>query len=279
VFNHNLVGNHTSVGRTTSGIDLQINAEVAACDYKIAIGSVVPHAFAGFGGGAKMILPGVASFETIGALHRMKLGGADAKTLDFGGMGCIEGNPIRKTIEEAAAMVGLDFLVAAIVNEWGETVSVHAGGARTAFEAAVEEARRPYLTPQPMGCDIVVTNTFAKANEAEGGTITGFPSIEAAGGDLVLISNAPEGHVSHYLLGTWGTVSPGEFRLVVQLPERVERLILFGEYRDLTAAAYFAPREKVVVVDRWADVLRLVEQRHGPEARVAVYSSAEVQYC
>jgi lactate racemase len=280
VFNHNLVGNCTFVGTTTSGVDLHINSEVIGCDYKIAVGSVVPHAFTGFGGGAKMILPGVASFETIRAMHQMKTDQSGARTVAFGdGIGCIEGNPIRETIEEAAVMVGLDFSILAIVDEWGETVSLHTGAPRAAFGRAVEEGRRHYLTPRPSDCDIVVANTFAKANEGEGGTITGFPSVRSTGGDMVLVSNAPEGHVTHYLFGTWGKVNPGEFRLVVQLPPQVERLIVFSEHRDLTAAAFFAPREKVRVIDSWAEVLRLLQERHGREAKVAVYSSAEIQYC
>ena len=279
VFNHNLVGNCTHMGRTSTGVDLWINGEVVSCDYKICIGSVVPHAFAGFGGGAKMILPGVASFETIRSMHRLKLGDSEERTLAFGGMGCIEGNRIRQTIEEAAVVVGLDFMIGALVNEWGETVSLHAGAPRVTLEKAVREGRWHYLTPQAKDCSIVITNTFAKANEGEGGTITGFPSLQASGGDLVLISNAPEGHVSHYLLGTWGTVSPGDFRLVVQLPPQVERLIIFSRYKDLTAAAVFIPAEKVLMLDSWDEVVRVLRDRHGDRAKVAVYSSAEIQYC
>jgi nickel-dependent lactate racemase len=279
VFNHNLVGNCTLVGITSLGIELCINSEVMGCDYKIAIGSVVPHAFAGFGGGAKIILPGVASFETIRAMHRMKPVDAGAKTMDFGGMGCIEGNLIRHSIEEAAAMVGLDFKIDAIVNTAGETVSVYTGAPAAAFEAALAEAKWHYLTARAENCDIVVTNTFAKANEGEGGTITGFASINKTGGDLVLISNAPEGHVTHYLFGNWGTLSPDTFRLVVQIPSNVKRLIIFSEYMDRTAAGYFAPSERVLLLHNWNDVLQILEERHSHGAKVAVYSSAEIQYC
>ena len=284
VFNHNIVGNCTLVGTTSLGTELYINSEVVGCDYKIAIGSVVPHAFAGFGGGAKIILPGVASFETIRAMHRMKAtvagpvaGGGE--TMDFGGMGCIEGNRIRQNIEEAAVMVGLDFKIDAIVNTWGETVSVYAGAPQAAFEAALEEARWHYLTAPMTDCDIVVTNTFAKANEGEGGAITGFSSIKKTGGDLVLISNAPEGHVTHYLFGNWGSLGSDGLRLVVQLPPQVERLIIFNEYMDHTAAGYFAPSERVLLLDKWDDVLRVLQERRGDGAKVAIYSSAEIQYC
>ena len=96
---------------------------------------------------------------------------------------------------------------------------------------------------------MVVTNTFAKVNEGEGGAGTGFASVKGTGGDVVLITNAPDGHVSHYLLGTWGSITNNDFRLVIQLPPHVERLIIFNEYKDLTALGYFAPSDKVVMLD------------------------------
>ncbi|HLA80603.1 MAG TPA: lactate racemase domain-containing protein, partial [Thermoleophilia bacterium] len=203
VFNHNIIGNCSLMGTTSFGTELYINTEVVKCDYKIGIGSIVPHGLAGFGGGAKIILPGVASFETISALHRVESPDSGSGTVSLGGMGCLEGNRLRQNIEEAAAMVGLDFKIDAIVNGWGETVSVYAGAPAAAFHKALAEARWHYATPSTLDCDVVVTNTFAKANEGEGGVITGLPSVKQAGGDLVLIANAPGGHVAHYLLGNW----------------------------------------------------------------------------
>jgi lactate racemase len=278
VFNHNILGNLTYVGTTSLGTELHINAEVVKCDYKIGLGSIVPHGLLGFGGGAKIILPGVSSFETVSAMHRMKPAGADG-TVDLGGMGCVEGNLLRQNVEEAAEMVGLDFKVDALLNGWGETVSVFAGAPRAAFEAALIEAKAHYLTPRVEDCDVVIANTFAKVNEGEGGAGTGFASIRPEGGDLVLVANAPDGHVSHYLFGTWGSIANNEFRLVIQLPPHVERLIIYSEYKDLTALGYFSPGEKVVMLDDWGDVLSLLQDRHGPHAKAAVYSSAEIQYC
>jgi lactate racemase len=278
VFNHNVVGNCTYVGTTSFGTALHINAEVAACDYKIGLGSIVPHGLLGFGGGAKLILPGVASFETVSAMHRMKVAGPDG-TVDLGGMGCVEDNLLRQNVEEAAEIAGLDFKIDALLNGWGETAALYAGAPRAAFEAALPEAKSHYLTPRASGCDIVVTNTFAKVNEGEGGAGIGFSSLKTSGGDLVLIANAPGGHVSHYLFGTWGSVANNDFRLVIQLPPQVERLIIFNEYPDLTALGYFSPADKVVALDSWDEVLRTLQERRGSAARVAVYSSAEIQYC
>jgi nickel-dependent lactate racemase len=279
VFNHNIFGNCTYVGTTTFGTKLYINSEVMKCDFKIAIGSIVPHGFAGFGGGAKIILPGISSLETAGAMHRMRQTSQSGKSVDFTGMGCIQDNPLRQNIEEAATMVSLDIKIDAILNMWGETVSIYAGSPGIAFDKGVKEAQWHYLTPQARDCDIVITNTFAKASEGEGGVITGFPSVKKQGGDMVLICNAPEGHVAHYLLGNWGNISASEFCLQVKLPDRVNRLIVFNEYPDLTITGSFIPQEKVKVADNWDKVIGILKENHGDQTRVAVYSSAEIQYC
>ena len=60
VYNHNPFDNCVYAGTTTGGTKVNINAEVMQCDLKIGIGSIVPHEMAGFGGGSKIVLPGVA---------------------------------------------------------------------------------------------------------------------------------------------------------------------------------------------------------------------------
>jgi len=65
VYNHNAFSNCSYVGTTNHNIKVYINDEVMKCDLKIGISSVVPHPQAGFGGGPKIILPGVSSVETI----------------------------------------------------------------------------------------------------------------------------------------------------------------------------------------------------------------------
>jgi nickel-dependent lactate racemase len=75
VYNHNAFGNCTYVGTTaTYKTKVYINEEYMKCDLKIVIGSCVPHGVAGFGGGAKMIMPGLASFDTVN--HHHGTGGA-----------------------------------------------------------------------------------------------------------------------------------------------------------------------------------------------------------
>lgn len=202
VYNHSPFGNCTYVGTTSRGTRVFINAEIVKCDLKIAIGSITPHVVTGFGGGGKIILPGVSSLESIEAVHRLGIkAGREHPDKPVVGMGIFDDNPMRLDIEEAATLAGLDVKIDCIVNTWGETAAIFAGALIPAYAAAVQEAKAHYLTPRAEDKDIVIANTFAKANEAATGLMTAFPAVSSRGGDVVLICNAPEGQVTHYLLG------------------------------------------------------------------------------
>jgi nickel-dependent lactate racemase len=69
VYNHNPYENTVRIGRTPTGVELWFNKEFLACDLKIGIGCITPHVHAGYGGGAKLIFPGVAGIESINQFH------------------------------------------------------------------------------------------------------------------------------------------------------------------------------------------------------------------
>jgi nickel-dependent lactate racemase len=280
VYNHDPFDNCVDVGTTSYGTRVFINAEVMKCDLKIGIGSIVPHIMAGFGGGAKILMPGVASIETVDALHRLEArAGQEHPDQPVTGMGVYEGNPLRLNMEEAAIMAGLDMKIDCLVNTWGETVAVFAGSPREAYAAGVARAQSHYLTPGAADKDIVIANTFAKVNESEGGLITTIPAVSHQGGDIVLIGHAPEGHAVHYLMGPFGRFIGGQQRLQIKLPPQVNHLIIFNEYPDLASAGYFAEADRVTFLDKWDDVLGMLRELHGAEARVVVYPNAEIQCC
>jgi len=279
VYNHSPFDNCVYAGATTGGTKIYINAEVMRCDLKIGIGSIVPHIMAGFGGGSKIVLPGVAAYETILAFHSPRAASRKRGLNDtVSGMGTFEDNPRRRDIDEAAGIVGLDMKIDAIVNMWGETAAIFAGAPRLAYAAALEEAMAHYLTPLARDKDIVIANTFAKANEAISGLLIAFPSVSRKGGDVVLIANAPEGQVTHYLMGPFGNTIGGKLRLQMKPPANVNRLIIYSEYPELSSKNYLEDTDKVVLIHDWADVLKLLKKNHRSGARVAVYPDADIQY-
>ena len=280
VYNHNPFDNCVYVGTTSYGTKVFINAEVMRCDLKIGIGSIVPHIMAGFSGGAKILMPGVASIETIEAFHRLE---AKAKQehpdKPVTGMGIFKDNPLRLNMEETATLAGLDVKIDCIVNMWRETVAIFTGSPKQAYAAGVEEAKGHYLTPRVEDKDIVIANTFAKVNESESGLIIALPAVSHKGGDIVLICNAPEGHATHYLMGPFGKTISGKLRLQIRLPSHVNHLIIFNEYPDIASMGYFEEPDKILLMNKWDDVLKLLQELHGASAKVAVYPNAEIQYC
>ena len=281
VYNHNPFANCTYVGTTSYQTPIYVNAEVMRCDLKIGIGAVVPHPSTGFGGGGKIILPGISAMETIVHFHNIeneyKQKYPERQDIGFG---LFDHNPLRLNIAEAAALAGLDIKIDSILNVRGETTAVFAGALKPALEAAVAEAKPHYLTPKTSGEEILIANTFAKANEALMiGLGVPFAATDGKEMDIVLIANAPDGQVTHYLMGNFGKSFASEQKLVMKVPPNINHLIVYSEYPDLAGLGYVEKSDKVLYVNRWDDVLRILRQYHPSNAKVAVYPNAEIQYC
>ncbi len=238
----------------------------------------MPHAFAGFSGGAKIILPGICSFETTQAFHKLGIQFKMDQKNKAAGLGVIEDNQLRFNMEEAAEMVGLDIKIDTLMNSYGETVAVYAGSLKEAYLPGVKEAQTHYDTPLAIDKDIVIANSFAKVAECESGLEIAFPSVKKSGGDIVLIGNAPEGHVAHYLGGPWGKKKHSNFQMQCGLASNVKRLIIYNEYPDLTIYGYFANPEKVAIITKWDEVLALLGASHKGNVKVGVYPNSDIQY-
>ena len=279
VYNHNAFGNCTCAGTTkTFETKVYINEEVMKCDLKIAIGLVVPHHIAGFSGGGKIILPGIASSETIQHNHMMGHKSREKqKEKPEIGMGLYDNNPLRRDIDEAARIVGVDFLINCLVNGQGETVALYTGDIIAAHSSAVQEARTHYLTPETSEKDIVIANVSSPNNVTSVGLIISFPAL-SRGGDVVLIANYPEGRVPHYLGGRWGKDSWAVQHRRVMIPEKVNRLIVYNEYPH-PGSNWFDDDARIMYCTRWDEVLQLLREKQGSNARVAVFPNADIQYC
>ena len=179
VYNHNAFGSCVDIGTTSYGTRLLVNAEVMQCDFKIAIGSIVPHAFAGFGGGAKIILPGISHHDTVVDFH--KLGSRYKKDHPDKpiGIGVIENNTLRMNMAEAAEKVGLDIKIDTVMNSYGETTAIFVGDLKDEYPRALQDACNHYDTPVSEDNDIVIANSFAKVAECESGLEIAFPAVKS----------------------------------------------------------------------------------------------------
>ncbi|MFC1950978.1 lactate racemase domain-containing protein [Chloroflexota bacterium] len=261
VYNHHAFSNCVHVGTSSFGTEILLNAEFMSCDFKIAIGCTTPHPAAIFSGGGKIVLPGVAHFDCITANHTLPITREQENDYD--------NNPRRLEKEEAAKMAGLDVLVEAIVNLWGESCALYAGTEPEAHAAAVADARAQYVAPKAINKDIVIANAYAKSSEAGASIKMSSQSVKQSGGDLVLIANAPGGQVPHYLLGRWGKKAKTKMKAHIPATPHINHIIRYNEYPDKTTAGRDGQ-------SNWADTIDFLKRIHGDKAQVALYPSADI---
>jgi nickel-dependent lactate racemase len=272
VYNHNPYENCTPLGKSTRGTPIAANSEMMTCDLKIGIGSIIPHPY-GFGGGSKIIIPGVVSIDTIDANHgRLN----SSKTV---GMGKYEGNIVREDMDEAARMVGLDVKIDAVLNLKREMVALFVGDVVEEYAEGVKFARKHYATEMVQDADIVIANCYSKANEMALAPRVAYPLLAASGGDMVILAITPEGQITHYLGRSFGRDFGG--RLWVKktgLPERTKRLTVMTPYPDRSGADWLAPYEQITWLRSWQEVITQLKSSYGDKAKVAVIPDATLQY-
>ena len=280
VFNHNPYQNLDYLGETSYGNPIEINAEVMSHPLKIAIGSILPHPQFGFGGGAKIVLPGVAGIRSIVYNHGI-LGGwgyagkfrelHPSCSMAYGRVN--EENIQRKDAEEAARMAKLDFIVNVLINSKRDSTHIFAGDVVDAQRRGVDVARDHYSTQLEFDFDVVVANAYSKANEATIATWTTVCLKE--GGTLVLVCNAKGGQVSHYVHGRWGMRRRGG-TLYLPPPDTLNKagkVILLSEFHE-KQPAFEVVHENAVKVKSWKEVL---EELGRDKKRVAVFPDATIQ--
>ncbi len=275
VYNHNPYENCTPLGVTSRGTPIAVNSEFMACDLKIGLGSIVPHPY-GFGGGCKIILPGITSIETISSNHnRLALD-------DTVAIGKLDGNEIMQDIMEAARMSGLDVKIDAILNMKREVTALFVGDPVEEHREGVKLAKEHYATDMVREADIVVANCFCKANEMCLASPVAAPLLTKKGGDMVLITVTPEGQIHHYFDRSFGKNLGGQgwgpLARRTSLPENTKRLTIMVPYSDKVGADWVAPYELVRWVKTWTEVIQELKKRYGNKAKVAVIPDATVQY-
>ena len=274
VYNHHPFDFCTYLGKTSRGTPVSINREVMACDLKVGIGCIVPHSFSGFGGGGKIMLPGVAHIDSIAYNH----GTLVKQHPGCVGVGKIEGNIPRLDIEEAARMAGLDLKIDAIVNLHGEITSLFVGDPIVEHREGMALAKEVYATTRAKNMDIVVVNAYSKPSECAIAPFLGIPSLKEEGGDLVILANEPGGQVVHYLFGEFGKCGEGRLQLPQPLPTKVKRFIIVSPFKDQAGACFFGQVSSIQWVKTWKEALDLLKAEWGAKANVAVYPDGTIQY-
>jgi len=191
-------------GTTSRGTPVWLNRMAEEADYIITIGGILFHYFAGFGGGPKMLLPGIAGLETVRINHRRTI---DPQTGLFH-RDCQEGNittnPVFVDLAEVVELVTNVISLQVVLDDQYQFIAAEAGPILPVHKRLCDQVRRYYGLPLPYRADVVIASTGG--HPADVNLIQSHKSIHHAfqavmpGGVLVLLAQCAEGIGSKYFL-------------------------------------------------------------------------------
>lgn len=149
---HDPDGDLHYAGESPSGIPLYVNQTVMRADLKIGIGGITPHDGAGFSGGSKILVPGVAGTQTARYLHDFLKG---AK-----GRGASIDNDFRRELDIITGRLGLDFIVNVVLDHRRRIAGLFAGDRVLAHRKGVAVASEKFAVAVVTDAQIVVANTY-----------------------------------------------------------------------------------------------------------------------
>lgn len=208
-------GPFVEVGRTRRGTPVQVFQPVVEAGWRICLGNIEYHYFAGYTGGAKALLPGVCSVETIRANHAWMV--EDSATA-----GRIAGNPVREDMEEAAALLGPTFLLNVVLDGEKRIVAAVAGDLTQAHRQGCRKVDELYRVPIPQRADIVLASAGGWPKDIN--LYQAHKALENAalavrdGGIIILVAECGEGF-GHSTFGEWVTCGDGPDELLRRIHE------------------------------------------------------------
>ena len=239
-----------SFGTTSRGTPVDITRVVAEADRRICLGNIEYHYFAGYSGGAKAIMPGVSTRAAIQANHsRMVLPEAKA--------GALETNPLRMDIEEAGAMVGIDFIVNVVLSEHKEILCAVAGDAVKAHREGCRFLDRLYRKELKEPADIVLVSQGGAPKDLNlYQTQKALDNAKHAvkdGGVIILIGSCKEG-LGERTFEEWMTTAPDAHSLI----ERIGREFKLGGHKAAAIAMVLERAEVDLVSELDDDFVRSI---------------------
>lgn len=155
IINHDCrdIDNMVYKGLLPSGGELWLNSLVDWADVVISEGFIEPHFFAGFSGGRKSILPGIASEKTVLANHCSKFIASD-----YARTGNIKSNPINEDMVYAAIVAKLQFILNVVIDSEKNIINAFAGDPLKAHEAGCDFVKKLSSVKSDKAADIVITS-------------------------------------------------------------------------------------------------------------------------
>jgi len=142
------------IGKTHRGTLVEVNRYVAFADLIIGVGECMPHPIAGFGGGYKIVMPGVCSYRSVASHHFTWMRHRNSR------VNLLDGNSFYEEIVDAGRLSRLAFKLDFIINEKKEVIRAFAGGPVAEHREASKFSASLYTVPLSKLADVTITSAF-----------------------------------------------------------------------------------------------------------------------
>ena len=249
-------------GVTSRGTQVDITRVVAEADRRVCLGNIEYHYFAGYSGGAKALMPGVSTRAAIQSNHSLMVN-PDACA------GKLAGNPLREDIEEAARMVGIDFILNVVLDEHKQIVCAVAGDPVKAHRAGCRFLDQFYLKTIPERADIVLVSQGGSPKDLNlyqtQKALDNAKHAVKKGGVVILIGSCREG-LGEKTFEEWMTKSPSPESMI----ERIRRDFRLGGHKAAAIAMVLKDADIYLVSDLEDDFVRRIFLTPFPSAQAAL---------
>jgi nickel-dependent lactate racemase len=142
------------IGKTHRGTLVEVNRYVAFADLILGVGECMPHPIAGFGGGCKIVMPGVCSYRSVASHHYTWMRHRNSR------VNLLDGNSFYEEIVDAGRLARLSFKLDLIMNEKREVIRAFAGDPVAEHREASRFAASLYTIPLSKLADLTITSAF-----------------------------------------------------------------------------------------------------------------------
>ncbi|KPV42876.1 nickel-dependent lactate racemase [Alicyclobacillus ferrooxydans] len=229
------------LGRSRFGCDVYLNKAYVEADFRIVTGFIEPHFFAGFSGGPKGIMPGIAGIETILTFHNARMIGDPLST-----WGNMVDNPLQEMATEVNRMCKPDFMLNVTLNKSKEITQVFAGELFEAHRRGCEFTREHTMIPVEQRFDVVLTsNSGYPLDQNLYQAVKGMSAaqkIVKEGGTIICASECSDGIPNH-----------GNYAEILQMrktPAEILDMISDPSFKKFDQWQV----QKQAVIQVWADV-------------------------
>ena len=254
------------LGITSRGTPVELFRPVVEADARVCLGNLEFHYFAGYSGGAKAILPGCASRLTVRANHAHIVQPTAVA-------GRLEENPIRRDLEEGAAMVGVDFVLNVLVDEEHRIVGAVAGDVHAAHRQGCKLVAQRGIVPVPRLADIVLVSVGGYPKDinlyqAQKGLDNAAHAVRT-GGIIILVAECAEG-LGNRIFEEWMT--RGE--PVDDILRRIKQEFVLGGHKA-AAIAKQAQKARIFLVSHTLQGVALTGMEHHATVETALEAAFE----